>query len=82
VHLILSVGEKGHEATLANALTSAVHFGLERQDAMTLLEDLRARVNVMWKSAFGEAGIGAVVIERFANCFAEAANDKWQDGER
>jgi serine/threonine-protein kinase HipA len=78
--LILSVGERGHEATLANALTGAPTFGLERQDATTLLEDLRVRVAARWRAALGEAGVSAVDTERFANCFAEAGNDKWQNG--
>ena len=79
--LILSVGEKGHEATLANALTGAATFGLERQEAITLLEDLRVCVKARWRVALGEAGVSVVDIERFANCFAEADKDTWQKNE-
>ncbi len=80
--LILAVGERGHEATLANALTGAVTYGLKQDEAATLLEDLRVRVNARWKSAFGEAGISAVDIERFANGFTESGKTKWQSDNR
>jgi serine/threonine-protein kinase HipA len=76
--LILAVGDRGHEATLANALTGAASYGLDREEAATLLEDLRVRVNGRWKAALVEAKISEVDIERFAKCFAEAGKDKWQ----
>ncbi|MCC6778620.1 MAG: type II toxin-antitoxin system HipA family toxin [Hyphomicrobiales bacterium] len=78
--LILAVGDRGHEATLANALTAAATFGLEDDEATTLLEDLRARVNARWKAGLVEAKISEVDIDRFAKCFAEAAKDNWQSG--
>jgi serine/threonine-protein kinase HipA len=79
--LILAVGDRGHEATLANALTGAAVYGLKREEAATLLEDLRVRVNTRWKAALVEAGISEVDIARFAKCFAEAAKDKWQSSD-
>jgi serine/threonine-protein kinase HipA len=79
--LILAVGDRGHEATLANALTGAATYGLDREEAATLLEDLRVRVNGRWKAALVEAKISEVDIERFAKCFAEAGKDKWQNGD-
>jgi serine/threonine-protein kinase HipA len=79
--LILAVGERGHEATLANALTGAASFGLERGQAARLLEDLRARVHARWKSALAGAKISNIDIERFAKCYAEAGKDQWQNGE-
>ena len=79
--LILAVGDRGHEATLANALTGAASYGLDREEAATLLEDLRVRVNARWKAALVEAMISEVDIERFARCFAEASKDKWQNGD-
>src|ERR1700726_4748482 len=63
--LILAVGDRGHEATLANALTGAATYGLQREEAATLLEDLRVRVNARWKAALVEAKISEVDIERF-----------------
>ena len=76
--LILAVGERGHEATLANALTGAAAYGLKREEAVTLLEDLRVRVGARWRAALSEAGIGTVDIERFANCFIEFSRAEWQ----
>ncbi len=80
--LILAVGERGHEATLANALTGAATYGLEREEAAALLEDLRARVSARWKEALGEAGVSAVDIERLATCFTESSKAKWQKDSR
>jgi serine/threonine-protein kinase HipA len=77
--LILAVGERGHAATLANALTGAASFGLKREEAAALLEDLRVRVGARWKAALSQAGIGAVDIERLASCFVESARAEWQN---
>lgn len=80
--LILAVGERGHEATLANALTSAAAFGLKRDAAVALLEDLRVRVDARWRAVLSEAGIGVLDIQRLANGFAESAKAEWIDGRR
>jgi serine/threonine-protein kinase HipA len=76
--LILEVGERGHEATLANALTGAAAFGLKREEAAALLEDLRVRIAARWAAALRESGVSAVDIERLANCFAESGRIDWQ----
>ena len=78
--LILAVGERGHGATLANALTGAATYGLQREEAATVLEDLRVRVNARWMDAMVKAGISKADIERFAKCFAEADKENWQGG--
>src|SRR6266849_6030636 len=70
--LVLAVGERGHEATLANALTSAPAFGLKRDEAIALLEDLRRQVDAEWKTALVRAELGSTDIERLAKCFSEA----------
>jgi serine/threonine-protein kinase HipA len=80
--LILAAGERGHEATLANALTGAAIFGLKGEEAAVLLEDLRVRVSARWRAALGEAGIGTIDIERLANCFAESGKSEWQKDDR
>ncbi len=80
--LILAVGERGHEATLANALTGAAFYGLGRDEAATLLEDLRVRVSDRWKAALEKAGVSTVDIERLANSFTEAGKSKWQNDNR
>ena len=80
--LILAVGERGHAATLANALTGAATFGLKREEAVALLEELRVRVGARWKAALSEAGIGALDIERLASCFTESGRVEWQTDPR
>jgi serine/threonine-protein kinase HipA len=80
--LILAVGERGHAATLANALTGAATFGLKREEAAALLEELRVCVGARWKAALSEAGIGATDIERLASCFTESGRAGWQTDAR
>lgn len=77
--LILAVGERGHEATLGNALTGAATFGLKREEAAALLEDFRVRVGARWAAALGEARIGDTDTKRLANCFAEAGKAGWRN---
>ena len=76
--LILSVGEKGHDATLANALSSAANFGLKRDDAAVLLEKLRTHVNKRWQTALADAGIRTIDIERLASNFVQSEKADWQ----
>ena len=77
--LILAVGERGHEATLANALTGAATFGLKREEAAALLEELRARVGARWAALLREAGMSDLDMERLANCFAATGKIDWQN---
>jgi hypothetical protein len=74
----IGIRRRGHEATLANALTSAPAFGLKRDEAVALLEDLRVVVDAGWKSALTEAGLGSTDVERLESCFSEAQNAEWQ----
>ena len=75
--LILGVGESGHDATLANALSGAANFGLKHEEAAALLEDLRKRVDSRWRVALDEAGLSPVDIERLASCFTESGRADW-----
>lgn len=77
--LILSLGERGHEATLTNALSSARSFGLERDEASTLLETLRTRVDATWRAKMRDAGVSDQDIARLSNCFAEASRRDWAE---
>src|SRR5579862_1857606 len=47
--LILNAGDRGHEATLANALSGAEAFGLQPAEARGVLEELRAQVASRWE---------------------------------
>jgi serine/threonine-protein kinase HipA len=80
--LILAAGERGHEATLTNALTGAAAFGLKKDEATNLLEELRLLINARWQSALSEAGIPTVEIEKLTNCFVEAGKTEWQTQEK
>lgn len=77
--LVLTVGDKGKEATLANALTSASNFGLKRDEAAKLLEELRAQVSASWQGGLSAAGVSDKEIARLANSFAEAGRTDWLD---
>lgn len=79
---ILAIGDDGHAATLANALTSAAAFGLKHDEATALLENLRARIDSRWKAALSEAKLSAVDVERFARSFSQSGNVEWQKGGR
>ena len=45
--LILAVGDRGHEATLANALTGAATYGLDHEEAATLLGKEKGKAFVL-----------------------------------
>ena len=75
--LVLAIGDHGHAATLANALTAADAFGLKQEEAAPVLQELRARVDARWHAALQEAGVGALDIARLANCFNEAGRRDW-----
>ena len=77
--LILNAGANGHEPTLANALTGAAAFGLDREEAASMLEELRAAVGQRWQAAMKDAGLAAGDIERLAPCFAESGSSAWRD---
>jgi serine/threonine-protein kinase HipA len=80
--LILAVGERGHEASLANALTGAAAFGLKREEAVALLEDLRVRVGACWTALLRECAMSDLDIERLANCFEESGKSDWRNEAR
>lgn len=75
--LVLAVGDRGREATLANALTSAAAFGLKRDEAAALLEDLRLKVSAGWRTALTDAGLTTTDVERLAKCFSETHRAEW-----
>ncbi len=75
--LVLTIGENGKMATLANALTSAPSFGLKHDEAAMLLEALRAQVSARWQAGLSAAGVSDRNIARLANSFAEAGCSDW-----
>lgn len=75
--LVLGVGDRGHEATLDNALSGAVSFGIRQEEAANLLEEIRQRVDARWRLIMAECGVGGQDIQRLSNCFIEAGRSDW-----
>lgn len=75
--LVLGVGKRGREATPENALSGAVDFGIQRQEAATMVEEMRRRVDARWRTILKESGIQDPDIQRLSNCFIEAGRSDW-----
>ncbi len=56
-------GPGGRESTLANALTSARRFGLDKDEAVALSEDVSGVVQDRWEECFARAGVPLREIE-------------------
>jgi serine/threonine-protein kinase HipA len=77
-NLILGVGDRGREASLPNALSSAAAFGLNMHEAIKLIEELRLHVQRRWKPVLAESGIKSADVERLTSCFAKSEIVEWQ----
>lgn len=66
--LHLSVGERGREATLTNAMTHHEQFGLSRAAAAKIVDRI-SRVVRGWKTAFEASGVSADDIARIESAF-------------
>lgn len=75
--LCLALGDRGKEATLANAVTFHGHYGLTYEDASVIAEEMRVVVAARWKDECHAAGMSASDISRMANCFAESEKADW-----
>lgn len=75
--LVLGVGDRGHEATLDNVLSGAINFGIKRDEAVTLLEEMRQQVGSRWRPILLEFGVDDLAIQRLSNCFIEAGRADW-----
>jgi hypothetical protein len=71
------VGKRGHEATLDNALSGAINFGIRQEEAESLLEEIRQHVEARWRPILAESGIGDQDIQRLSNSFIEAGRRDW-----
>ena len=69
--LSMSLGRKGREATLENALTDAPRFGLHPADATAVVADMQA-CSEGWESHFAAAGVSTADIEAVRGCFSLA----------
>jgi serine/threonine-protein kinase HipA len=77
--LVLNVGDYGKEASLRNARSGAKNFGLSDNEAVSVLEELRALVAARWEPVCKECGISGPELARMATCFQVATNANWQD---
>ncbi len=67
--LAMSIGEKGREATLENAYSRASRFGLLRNEAQDIIEQLLEKTRC-WKDHFEECGISGNEIDKLSPSFS------------
>jgi serine/threonine-protein kinase HipA len=67
--LVLGVGPQGRDATIPNALAGAGAFALSAEEAVVIVEDMRARVSAGWEAQFKAAMVTSADRGRFATCF-------------
>lgn len=66
---VLGVGPQGRDATIPNALAGAAAFALSPEEAVAIVDDMRARVAAGWERQFGDAMVSKADRGRFATCF-------------
>jgi serine/threonine-protein kinase HipA len=67
--LAIGVGRNGRQATLKNALSDAVSFGLSQSQAVVLAVDVQKKVKANWEEVFRKSGITHAEFERLRTCF-------------
>lgn len=66
----LGIGTEGRKATLANALSKAGAFGLEKEEAYQEVRELREQVANRWEPVFQDSGIEAEGRRQMEAAFA------------
>ena len=67
--LAMSVGERGRDATLENALSRSARYGLSKEQARTIVQQLLQTVSG-WREHFEECGVSRRQVESLAPSFA------------
>ena len=67
--LAMSVGERGREATLENALSRSARYGLSKEHARAIVQQLLQTVSG-WREHFEECGVSRRQVESLAPSFA------------
>ncbi|MDH4558135.1 HipA domain-containing protein [Pseudomonas sp. BN417] len=67
--LKLNVSESDNALDLDLAISVAGYFRLKQQEALEIIEDLRAKVRLLWRPAAKKLGISAKEQERMASAF-------------
>ena len=63
--LALNIGAFGKEASRANAISAADYFMIDKQDALTLWDELSSIIEDNWEETFSSAGLSEEFIDRF-----------------
>jgi serine/threonine-protein kinase HipA len=66
--LSMSLGDRGREATLANAVSLSARFGLSRDEAQLLVEEMKVCV-ATWEKQFVGQAVSSVDLEAIRACF-------------
>ncbi len=66
--LSMSLGDKGREATLENALSASARFGLPRDEAQLIVAEMTACVE-NWEEHFAAQAVSSVDVEALRACF-------------
>jgi serine/threonine-protein kinase HipA len=67
--LAIGVGRNGRRATLKNALSDVVSFGLSRPQAIALALDIQRIVKANWEGVLKNNNITGAELERLRTCF-------------
>lgn len=70
--LALVCGDQGRYANRANLLTACGRFGLSREEAAAILDDIVDKVRSQWRSTMRRAGVSEPDCERVASAFVYA----------
>lgn len=70
--LCMALGERGREASLENALSMSPRFGLSREEAEKVVDEMRRCVSP-WEEHYREHGLSAGDLEAIRGCFIRAA---------
>ena len=76
--LVMSVGTRGKDATLENALSRTERFGLAKGEGQTAIEKM-IKIARIWREVFEECGLSGREIDLLAPSFARC-KDGWQGG--
>jgi serine/threonine-protein kinase HipA len=71
--LSMSLGNKGREATLGNALSLSARFGMSQDEANLIVEKMMACIGT-WEGHFTAQTVSSVDLEAIRACFAAACS--------
>jgi len=66
--LSMSLGDRGREATMVNAMSLSVRFGLSRNEARLIVEEITEHVGT-WEEHFVAQAVSPVDLEAIRACF-------------